>query len=151
MATRKKVTKKKVTKKKVPKKPATKKKTVASTKFYHFRQNNSYGRFDYDEKRGISVNVIVEAVNADDANLRAERIGLYFGGDGDCPCCGNRWSEQYEYRGKDNSTEFPSVYGDKVAPGEAFPKNENAFRWTSDKQFDGFIHYKNGTIAGFWK
>lgn len=155
MATRKKVVKKKVVKKKATKKKVVKKKPAAS-KFYAFRQNNSFGKFDYHEDRGISVNVIVEADNTDDANDRAERIGLYFDGGGDCPCCGNRWSEQYEYNGKDGSTPYPAVYEEEVKPGERypFPADGEAYgpiKWTSEQQYDGFIHYKNGKIAGFWK
>ncbi|MFE4367966.1 MULTISPECIES: DUF7296 family protein [unclassified Streptomyces] len=58
--------------------------------FYEFHQNNSGGGFDYDEDNGISVYVIIEAGSADVANARAEKIGLYFDGEGDCPCCGDR-------------------------------------------------------------
>jgi len=159
MATRKKAVKKKVAKKVIKKAPVKKtpaKKKPAPSKFYTFRQNNSFGKFDYDAKKGISVYVIVEANSIEDANTRAENIGLYFDGRGDCPCCGNRWSEQYDYSGKDDSTPVPSIYDEEVKPDETFPgpkKGEKfgPIKWTSKKQFDGFIHYKNGTIAGFWR
>ena len=59
--------------------------------FYRFRQNNSYGRFVFDKERGISTEVWVEADSTADAMARAEVIGLYFDGAGDCPCCGDRW------------------------------------------------------------
>lgn len=123
--------------------------------FYTFRQNNSFGTFEYDETRGIAVNVIVEANSAEDANVRAEAIGLYFDGAGDCPCCGNRWHEQYTFQSEDPGTEVPSVYEDEVKPGETFPGPKEGERfgpikWASDKQFEGFIHYKDGSIAGFW-
>lgn len=85
------------------------------SKFYQFRQNNSGGSFSHDAEEGIGVYVLVEADNADHANARAERIGIYFDGcrDGaDCPCCGDRWSEVCEYDGDDT----PKVYGADARP-----------------------------------
>ena len=64
--------------------------------FYEFIQNNSGGTFIYDEQKGISYSVIVEADSENDAITRAEQIGLYFDGKGDCPCCGNYcWYRRY--------------------------------------------------------
>ncbi len=60
--------------------------------FYHYSQNNSGGRFVYCPDRGISHHVIIEAVSDRAANIIAEDIGLYFDGEGDCTCCGDRWS-----------------------------------------------------------
>ncbi len=60
--------------------------------FFHFEQNNSGGGFDADEN--VAPIVVIEAVDADAANDRAEQLGIYFGGvnDGrDCECCGDRW------------------------------------------------------------
>lgn len=152
MATKKKVVKKKAVKKKVvKKKKATRKKP--SAKFYTFLQNNSYGRFTYDGDRGISVNVIVEADSTEDANRRARNIGLYFDSTDDCPCCGSRWSEQYEYNGKDEGTPVPMVYATEVKPGEKYPKQKDSwpYKWMGSDEFEGFIHYKTGKMAGFWK
>src|SRR4051794_4942961 len=59
--------------------------------FFHFRQNNSYGRFDIDLTRGISSDVLIQADDIAEAFERAETMGLYFDGAGDCPCCGDRW------------------------------------------------------------
>ena len=67
---------------------------ASPTKFFKFNQNNSGGSFVIDDKRGLGVNVWIEAANAEDANDHAERVGIYFNGcdDGtDCPCCGDRW------------------------------------------------------------
>ena len=72
--------------------------------FYHYSQNNSGGSFDFDKEKGITHHVVIEAESASLADRRAESIGLYFDGEGDCPCCGNRWSEAYE------GTDVPSVY-----------------------------------------
>lgn len=60
--------------------------------FYTFRQNNSFGKFKVDDN--VSHYVIVEATTAEDANKRAEGIGIYFNGvrkGEDCGCCGDRW------------------------------------------------------------
>lgn len=84
---------------------------LVSTKFYHFSQNNSGGSFDFDEVAGITHNVIVEATDYQHANMLAERIGLYFDGEGDCPCCGDRWYSQWD--GKDGA-DVPSIYGEPV-------------------------------------
>lgn len=76
-----------------------KKNEIASPKFFDFSQNNSGGSFVFDEQRGITHFVIVEAMDADHANSVAENIGLYFNGcesGNDCDCCGDRWSEAVE-------------------------------------------------------
>ena len=83
------------------------------TKFYTYNQNNSGGSFDIDKKRGISEYVCVEALNSDDANRRAEDIGIYFDGcnnDIDCDCCGDRWYETSESDGY----KVPSIYGEPI-------------------------------------
>jgi hypothetical protein len=55
--------------------------------YYMFRQNNSGGSF-----RTPAINVIVEASSKDEANyLATEYSDVYFGGIGDCSCCGDRW------------------------------------------------------------
>lgn len=80
---------------------------VKGTRFWTFRQNNSGGSFDQNET--VSTFVIMEALDADDANCRAREIGIYFNGveDGiDCDCCGDRWYPAYEEGFKN-----PEVYG----------------------------------------
>jgi hypothetical protein len=94
------------------------------SKFFHFSQNNSGGSYDFNADKGITHHVIVEAENAADANRRAEEIGLYFDGEGDCPCCGNRWSDQFS---DEEGTEAPEVYGDsleEVTPGIVWRENK---------------------------
>ena len=64
-----------------------------TTKFFHFRQNNSGGSFKVNE--AVAHNVIIEAYSAKEANARAVEIGIYFNGcdtGADCNCCGDRWS-----------------------------------------------------------
>ncbi len=80
--------------------------------FFTFRQNNSGGHFVEDED--VCENVIVEAHSPEDANLRADDIGIYFDGceQGlDCSCCGDRWNEIYE---DEKGTEIPMIYGKDV-------------------------------------
>jgi hypothetical protein len=64
---------------------------------YEYRQNNSGGTYHIDHERGISCIVLIEAESPARANYHAESIGLYFGGEGDCQCCGDRWYEASEY------------------------------------------------------
>lgn len=121
--------------------------------FYTFDQNNSGGRFDYDEACGITTHVIIEADNATEANSIAENIGLYFNGCDagyDCPCCGDRWYPQYS---DDRGAHSPEVYGQPVetlksAVGWSGKKGEIT-RWVDG--YEIFVHYKDGTIKGFVK
>ncbi|GAA1064693.1 DUF7296 family protein [Streptomyces asiaticus] len=105
--------------------------------FFTFNQNNSGGGFDFDEARGITEYVIVEADTADEANERAESIGLYFDGDGDCPCCGDRWYAQWS---NDRGREVPSIYDEPVETATALIK------WMGDNP-DVFVHYADGRVA----
>jgi len=109
--------------------------TAQKLKFWTYRQNNSGGSFDFDHDKGISVNVIVQATDAEDANHRAERIGLYFDGDGDCECCGSRW---YETWTDDPGDDVPSIYG--VPVHDAPPSG-----WSGDDP-DAYIHYIDGRV-----
>ena len=111
------------------------------TKFYTYSQNNSGGSFTISEERGICEYVIIEAANANQANARAEEIGLYFYGceDGyDCPCCGNRWHPAFESDGSG----VPTIYSNPV---ENVQKDIFINRC--------FIHYLDGTIkkVGFFE
>ena len=107
--------------------------------FYEFSQNNSGGVFDHDEKRGIGHYVIVEADDWNDANDKAERIGIYFDGCAngmDCPCCGNRWSPMWE-----------GTKGDPVPSHYGQPLRNYKDTWGIIWENDGvFIHYKNGNV-----
>lgn len=71
--------------------------TTPTPLWFHFDQNNSGGNFKIDHTAGIGENVWIEAFTPEQANARAEKIGIYFDGcaDGrDCGCCGDRWSKQ---------------------------------------------------------
>jgi len=104
-------------------------------KFYCYSQNNSGGSFVHDAKAGIGHYVIVEAKSARDADNRAESIGLYFDGSGDCECCGNRWSNQWSDEGKPK----PMIYDYDVSGGIY---EESWMSWG----LPSYIHYADGTI-----
>lgn len=111
--------------------------------FFHFSQNNSGGGFELDKDRGITHNVIVEAADADQANLKAESIGLYFDGCStgmDCPCCGDRWSAAYS----EEADEEPCVYGTPVG---VEPKWK-PMKWM-EEGYETCVHYANGEIRWF--
>ena len=102
--------------------------------FYTYRQNNSFSTFDVNED--VTHYVIIEADSVEDANRRAEGVGIYFDGCSkgiDCPCCGDRWSEAWD----DDADPEPMIYGEPVAthtswraePGEAL----------------AYVYYKDGT------
>lgn len=103
------------------------------SKFFRFHQNNSGGSFDIDDERGIGPNVWIEADDADDANARAQEIGIYFDGvdkGEDCECCGNRW---YEASGT----------------GEDHPKNNPKYDWTWHSSV--YVHRLGGIIESIGK
>jgi hypothetical protein len=104
--------------------------------FYTFQQNNSGGRFERTEE--LDVYVVIEAESAEDANFRAEGLGIYFDGvdkDIDCPCCGDRW-----YPEDGEGDVVPSLYGTPIDE-EEFKSNpyNRAFRAGI------IIHYLDGT------
>jgi hypothetical protein len=86
---------------------------TVNTKFYTFNQNNSGGSFKNSDTEGIAEYVIIEALDAANANSTAEKIGIYFNGceNGmDCHCCGDRWYETSESDGY----KVPSIYGEPI-------------------------------------
>lgn len=96
------------------------------TKWYTYSQNNSGGSFKTDSERGIGHYVLIEAISAADADTRAEAIGLYFNGLGDCSCCGNRWSRHDESWME--ATDDPRIY-DKPAPRAGRGESAATDRW----------------------
>lgn len=112
--------------------------------FYTYVQNNSGGHMDFDMARGVSHFVIVQAMSAEDANRRAQFIGLYFGGDGDCSCCGDRWTEQWN----DNTgTLSPQVYG---VPAIDYRFEPFAAKYLPAGKPEIFVHGANGSLVGMW-
>lgn len=107
--------------------------------FYTFSQNNSGGSFDEDVVTGISHYVVIEADSSDEANTRAESVGIYFDYEyeQDCECCGMRWYPASSYDGED----VPSVYGTPIV--DFVP----TIRWMAGPE--GYVHYKDGTVRPF--
>lgn len=88
-------------------------------KYFTFRQNNSGGSFDVDENVGVTV--VIQAKDAFDANRRAKKIGIYFGGRGDCPCCGDRWySLGEDEKGDDVPSQYGTPIGDTIVEGGSY-------------------------------
>lgn len=105
--------------------------------FFEYHQNNSGGGFDFDEDRGITHTVIIEAPDAETADYRAEQIGIYFNGcddDIDCPCCGDRWHSAYG-----QGTKEPMYYGQPVTEATGW------MTWIGDGK-DIAVHYGDGRI-----
>lgn len=109
--------------------------------FYHFNQNNSGGSFHFNEEKGITHHVVIEADNPAEANTIAEGIGIYFDGIGDCECCGTRWDDVDEYEGE----EFPHVYGGEI---EKVLNTNHFSRWMEDGK-EVCVHYKDGRKEWF--
>ena len=104
--------------------------------FYTFNQKNSGGDYVISVGKGIAVYVIIEAETIEEAIDKAEGIGLYFDGAGDCPCCGNRWNTYAE------DSEVPMIYGE---PAEDYFTSEAS--WRRDNNV--CIHYADGTKKWF--
>lgn len=118
-----------------------------SAKYYQYDQNNSGGSFAYNEERGISTRVFIEAYDAVDANHRAEMIGIYFDGCAtgrDCSCCGDRWYENYG-----------GLYGavsEDLLGQHIYDLMTGGWRdggWQGAGKPEIFVHKIDGTIVGF--
>ena len=73
--------------------------------FYTYAQNNSGGIYSSNKK--LAQYVIIESANAYTANQYAEDLGIYFDGDGDCTCCGQRWES---FNPSDSGTFYPEIH-----------------------------------------
>ena len=104
--------------------------------FYRYDQNNSGGGFTVDED--VTYNVIIEADSADEADRKAEDIGIYFDDDFeyDCECCGTRWSYAWG-----EGDETPMIYGTPVEEYEEM--------WVKDGEPWAHVYYKDGTKRSY--
>ena len=120
---------------------------TVNTKFYEYSQNNSGGSFSNSEKEGIAEYVIIEALNAEHANTRAENIGLYFDGcdnGTDCSCCGDRWHRAYKSDGSD----VPSIYGEPLANMEKSSYCDCCFVHYLDGKFEKIEFKETSGLTG---
>jgi hypothetical protein len=105
--------------------------------FYIYDQNNSGGGFIVDDE--VTYNVIIEADSADEANRKAEEIGIYFDDnyEYDCSCCGTRWSRAWS---NDGDAE-PEIYGKPVAEYKEY--------WAKEGEPWAHVYYKDGTKRSY--
>lgn len=104
--------------------------------FFEYSQNNSGGFFEVDED--VSYNVYIEADSAEEANRKAEEVGIYFDGCEkglDCECCGDRWYEAWD---NEKGTDTPTLYG--VPLDEAIKRLYRK---------EAIVYYKDGTKKKF--
>ena len=118
-------------------------KRTVDTKFYTFDQNNSGGGFGKP-----AIHVIIEALNYEDANSRAEDIGLYFDGvasGNDCECCGDRWSSQWrDYK----ASETPKIYGQSP---EVYVRDSKNIKWGDKTLPEIKVFFLDGTTKEYFK
>ncbi|MGG1662479.1 DUF7296 family protein [Brevibacillus sp. NRS-1366] len=80
---------------------------VINTAFFHIRQNNSGGYFI--ENDDVAINLIIEAVNAKEAERKMYEITADYSQY--CSCYGERWSCWID---DDDGTDEPTVYGEQL-------------------------------------
>jgi hypothetical protein len=139
--------------------------------WFKFDQNNSGGVFIRDDR--VAHTVWIQARSADEANAKAESIGIYFDGcdtGDDCPCCGDRWyatsdHETDRYEVPEEFTRIPGLYElreDPFEEGEFY--TTMAWFETTNMQLaannDGFcpegensiiLYHHNGKVERFAK
>jgi hypothetical protein len=110
--------------------------------FFEYSQKNPGGAFDVDHKRGISRIVIIEADSADEANRKAEGIGLYFDEEDGCSTCGERW---YEVSDRDAES-VPCHYGEPIQ--DVIWDGTHDYKWIRGGA-EAYVHFKDGLIRGY--
>lgn len=114
-------------------------------RWYEYTQNNSGGGFEVTEN--LAHRLFIEAEGGEEADLKAQRLGVYFDGcdEGvDCPCCGDRW-----YHGQE--VKYPLDYGDGLVFNSVESHAQflaDRYGWTSP---DAYIHYANGKSSAIYK
>jgi hypothetical protein len=74
--------------------------------YFTFQQNNSGGFY-----KGPAATLVVEAGSANEANVRAVALGVYFDERDDCiECCGYRWDKVHD----DDAAPLPSIWGEPI-------------------------------------
>lgn len=127
---------------KIKDKEALKISKKGKTKFYLFRQNNSGGSFRTDDK--LAINVFIEAHNAEEANLLANDIGIYFDGcdtGNDCSCCGDRW---YPVEEDEKHQDKPMIWSDDGTSTGVYLPVKEVFK--NGYEDEARVHYLNGTV-----
>lgn len=111
--------------------------------FFTFNQNNSGGDFVLDEDAGLTHYVIIEAPNAEAANVKLGSLGGYFDGvdeDQDCPCCGDRWCRAWE----GDAHEDPRIYGQPAVESVSHAYDVQLSKHWMPPGKELCIHYADG-------
>lgn len=121
--------------------------------WYKYRQNNSGGSFHIDDD--VSIYVLIQATSTDEADIKAQEIGIYFNGcqdDYDCDCCGDRWY------GADWPMEEFSVYYWKERGSKVFNNVRDYAQavadediWAKYKKPSVIVYYADGSKELFYK
>lgn len=112
------------------------------TKYWIFHQNNSGGRYDYDEKHGISSYLAIEATSEKKAQALFNAIVEEYGPSYSCECCGDRWSD-YAYESYD-LIEGVIMSAQEHSGWDSLGPNRNG-----NARFRYFIHHLDGRIEGY--
>lgn len=116
--------------------------------WYEFSQNNSGGSFITNKK--VCHRVYIEAADADEANSKAETLGIYFNGiesGEDCPCCGDRW-----YPAEGEGDKFPYSYTKELVfntPEEYMQYLANTYGWNMKPE--ARLYYNDGRVLEICK
>lgn len=115
------------------------------TNFYEYSQNNSGGSLHTDDK--LCHRVYIEADNAQEANDKAEQLGMYWNGcddEIDCPCCGDRWYSASEPVSLmwDGTSSFHNIEDYVKYISEHYP-------YHGAGKVDSRIYYADGTVKEF--
>lgn len=109
--------------------------------FFTYVQNNSGGGFHYEDWQ-VTEYVVIEAMDADEADVIAGSVGIYFDPNCliDCECCGSRWGQAYL------GDDLPSVWGEPV--WRKYAKEPSMISFMGEKP-ETFVHYKDGTVEAW--
>lgn len=127
---------------------------AVSLRWYEYCQNNSGGSFVMND--AVSVYVLVQASNQDEADKVAKSNGIYFNAvhkGYDCDCCGDRWYEgeeldafrTYQWNGSGSTKhEFTDV--------RDYAQNQsNIGDWNKEGKPYVIVYYADGTKELFYK
>lgn len=122
-------------------------------KYYYYDQNNSGGHFHLTDSLVGAHLVAIQAASAEEADYKAECLGIYFNGvadDRDCSCCGDRWYKTYEsdsteevclkiWRGKTRVT-----LAEWLNPPAGKKIRKNMFSFGIGKEWKMIVHHGDG-------
>lgn len=121
--------------------------------WFEYHQNNSGGSFHTDED--VSIYVLIQAEGREDANRKAEEVGIYFDGVSnglDCDCCGDRWCEPWDELEKFSvyswSGDSPKTYDNVLDYAQALANEDD---WAKEGKPSVIVYFANGAKQVFRK